>query len=168
MRNILQYYVILGKNARLISKIMAKRVRYHGDDESSSSASSTTKKRLVSVSTVDKWVLDRDKTLNTATWLTYQKADRHHVTLLRCSVCRQFENKIKSSRNFSSAFIGGTSNLHTSSFKDHAKSDMHRRAMHFLRRQQSTTVTDYSPIARAFYKMDESVEKQIKMKFDVA
>ena len=29
-------------------------------------------------------------------------------------------------------------------------------------------VTDYSPIARAFYRIDESVEKQMKMKFDVA
>lgn len=58
--------------------------------------------------------------------------------------------------------------LQTSSFKDHAKSDMHGRAMQLLKREQSTSVTDYSPIAQAFYKMDESLEKQMKMKFDVA
>ena len=40
--------------------------------------------------------------------------------------------------------------------------------MELLRREQSTSVTDYSPIARAFYRMDESVEKQTKRKFDVA
>ena len=67
---------------------------YSGDD-SSSSTLSTSKKRLVSVATVDKWVADHDKTLNTATWLTYEKADRHHVAPLRCSVCKRFEQSIK-------------------------------------------------------------------------
>ena len=100
---------------------MSKRSRL--TDDSSSSASSTSKKRLVSVATVDKWVLDHDKTLNTATWLTYEKFDRHHVALLQCSVCKRFEERIKNSWNFSPAFIDGPSNLRTSSFKDHAKSD---------------------------------------------
>ena len=45
---------------------------------------------------------------------------------------------------------------------------MHGRAMQLLRRQQSTSLMDYSPIARAFYRMDESVEKQTKKKLDVA
>ena len=45
---------------------------------------------------------------------------------------------------------------------------MHGRAMQLLRREQSTSVTDYSPIARAFYRMDQSVEEQSKLKFDVA
>ena len=94
---------------------MSKRSRL--TDDSSSSASSTSKKRLVSVATVDNWVLDHDKTLNTATWITYEKFDRHHLALLRCSVCKRFEERIKKSRNFSPAFIDGTSNLRTSSFK---------------------------------------------------
>lgn len=40
--------------------------------------------------------------------------------------------------------------------------------MELLRREQFNSVTDYSPIARAFYRMDESVEKQTKKKFVVA
>ena len=36
--------------------------------------------------------------------------------------------------------------------------------MHLLRRQQSTRVTNYSPIARALYRIDEPVER----KFNVA
>ena len=120
------------------------------------------------MATVDKWVLDHDKTLNTTTSLQYEKADRHHVALLRCSVCKRFEERIKSSRNFSPAFIEGTSNLRTSSFKDHAKSDMHGRAMHLLRKEQCTSVTDYLPVAQALYRMDQTVERQTKMKFDVA
>ena len=75
---------------------MSKRSRLT-DDDSSSSASSTSKKRLVSVATVDKWVLDHDKALNTAIWLTYEKVDRHHVALLQCSVCKWFEERIKNS-----------------------------------------------------------------------
>ena len=111
---------------------------------------------------------DSSSSASSATWLTYEKVDRHHIALLQCSVCKRFEERIKNSRNFSPAFIDGTSNLWTSSFKDHAKSDMHGRAMELLRREQSTSLTDYSPIARAFYRMDESVEKHTKRKFDVA
>lgn len=102
------------------------------EDDSSSSAS-TPKGRLVNVATVDKWVIDHDKSLNTATWLTYEKAYGHHVALLRCRICIRFEEKIKSSRNFSPAFIDGTSNLR---MLDHAKSDIHRRAMQLLQREQ--------------------------------
>ena len=40
--------------------------------------------------------------------------------------------------------------------------------MQLLRRKQSTNMTDHSPIAQAFYRMDQTVEKQTKMKFDVA
>ena len=136
---------------------MLKRLRLpHSESDSSSSAPSTSKKRAVSVATVDKWVLDHDKTLNMTTWLQYEKADRHHVALLRCSVCKRFEERIKSSRNFSPAFIDGTSNLRTSSFKDHAKSDMHGRAMHLLRKEQSTSVTDYSLASCSSFLQDGS------------
>ena len=40
--------------------------------------------------------------------------------------------------------------------------------MQLLHRKQATSVTDYSLIARAFYRMDDTVEKQMKMKFDTA
>ena len=33
--------------------------------------------------------------------------------------------------------------------------------MELLRREQFTSVTDYSPIARAFYRMDESVMDEL-------
>ena len=75
---------------------MSKRLRVT-DDDSSSSAPSSSKKRVVSVATVDKWILDHDKILNTATWLSYEKADRHQVAKLVCTVCKRFEEKIKGS-----------------------------------------------------------------------
>ena len=55
-----------------------------GADDSSSSASSSWKKRLVSVATVDKCILNHDKTLNTATWLTYEKATMWHDLYVLC------------------------------------------------------------------------------------
>ena len=42
------------------------------------------KKRGVTTKTVYKWIADNDKTLNTTTWLKYDKADREHVATLKC------------------------------------------------------------------------------------
>ena len=78
-------------------------------------------KRGLSVSTVEKWILDYDKTLNTSTWLGYDKTGRNQVARLKCKVCQRFVDKIRGSRNFSTAFIDGSENLQTTSFKDHAK-----------------------------------------------
>ena len=139
-----------------------------GQEDSSSTSSAKKPRRLVSVTTVDKWILEHDKTLNTATWLKYDKADRFHVARLKCTVCQRFADKIRGSRNFNRAFIDGSANLRTSSFRDHAGSDMHERAMLLLRKEQSSDVCDYAPISRAFYTMDQQVQKTMIMKFDVA
>ena len=74
-------------------------------------------------------------------------------------------DKIRGSRNFSPA---GSANLKTLSIKDHAKTDMHARAMLLLKREQSTNVCDYSPIARSLFGMDQEAEAKIKRKFEVA
>ena len=89
------------------------------------------KKRSLTVQTVKKWVLDNEKILDTSTWLTYDtsKSDRTIVTSLKCSVCIRFEQKLRGQRNFNAAFIVGSTNLISSSFKDHAATDMHAHAM---------------------------------------
>ena len=82
-------------------------------------------------------------------------------------------DKIRGSRNFSPA---GSANLKTLSIKDHAckallvsvPTDMHARAMLLLKREQSTNVCDYSPIARSLFGMDQEAEAKIKRKFEVA
>ena len=56
---------------------------------------------------------------------------------LKCTVCHGFVDKIRESRNFSAAFIDGSENLRTSSFKDHAKTDMHERAMVLLKKKNN-------------------------------
>ena len=74
---------------------------------------------------VDKWISENDKELNTSTWLKYTVVDRLHVVSLLCSVCTQFKSKLEGMRNYNPAFIDGSKNLRTSSFKDHAGSSMH-------------------------------------------
>ena len=87
------------------------------------------KKWKVMVKSVQKWVQENDNALNTATWLTFDKLDREDVATLKCSVCIKFEKKLQSTRNYNAAFIVGSTNLQTSSFKDHAATDMHKLAM---------------------------------------
>ena len=95
----------------------------------------------------DKWITENDRSLSTTMWLTYERLNRECVRCLKCSVCVRFQDKLMTCRNYSSAFIEGSKNLRSSAFKDHAKSDMHQRAMLLLRKASAKTATDYSPIA---------------------
>ena len=127
------------------------------------------KKRAVTVQTVEKWKLENEKAIGTASWLQYDKAaDRQHVSALQCSVCVKFEESIRSCRNFNPAFIHGSTNLRASSFKEHARTDMYARAMLLLRKEQASDVTEYTPIARVLTMMDSHAEEMLKKKFDVA
>ena len=98
------------------------------------------KRRSITAHTVEKWKRENDKNLNTASWLTYKMADRDHVKSIACSVCTMFNYKLKSMRNYTPAFIDGSVNFRTSSFKDHASSDMHARAMMLLKRKKAVDV----------------------------
>ena len=64
-------------------------------------------KRKVTRRTVDKWIVENDKTLNTTIWLKYDMVvgDREHVSALKCGVCIQFWERLMSLRNYSPAFI---------------------------------------------------------------
>ena len=73
-------------------------------------------------------------------------------------------------RNYRSPFIGGTTNVRTSTFKEHATTDMHTRAMSLLKKQQSSSVLEYAPIARALTNlpMDKRSKQRTKCKFEVS
>jgi len=122
------------------------------------------RKRELTIATVEKWKLVHDKTMETGTWLKYEEAeDKFHVAKLKCSVCVQFEQELKKiSRNFSSAFIEGTSNLRTSSFLDHAKCETHKRAMEMWKHQQIST---YGPERRNILLQNlDSAESEVSRK----
>ena len=57
------------------------------------------KKRAIAAKTVGKCKKEYDKELDTATWLRYEMEDRDHVLILNCSVCTQFQQKLKSMCN---------------------------------------------------------------------
>ena len=115
---------------------------------SSSSSGPPTKKRAVSRKTVEKWVMDNDRALNTSVWLKFE-GDRNHVFSLKCGVCSQFKDKLISMCNYRPAFIEGTTNVRTTAFKDHAATDMHAHSMVLFQKQNARNVTEYSPIAAA-------------------
>ena len=106
------------------------------------------KKCGLTMKTVDKWIVDNDKTLNTTTWLKYDKVDREYVATLKCSVCFRFNDKLRSARNYNSAFVVGSTNLRASAFKEHAASDMHLQAMTLLKKSQGSALVEYSIYGR--------------------
>ena len=129
------------------------------------------KKRSVMKSTADKWIADNDKTLSTSTWLRYDTdtANRGHIVALKCCVCYQFRDKLIGMRNYSAAYIEGSSNLRASSFKEHAASVMHTRAILLLKKKQgSANLLEYAPIAKALLTLDDTATARIKRKFDIA
>ena len=138
--------------------------------DSGSSCGETSKRRAVQKKTVQEWISQYDKQFNTAVWLKFDTVDRTHVSTLRCSVCSQFQKQLESLRNFRPAFIEGTTNVRLSTVKDHAGTDMHARAMLLYKKQRSSSVCEYAPIARSLSRssMDASTRDKTKRKFDVA
>ena len=126
------------------------------------------KKRKVTIGTVEKWKKESEKAINTTVWLAYEKRDRDHMASLKCSVCIQFADNIHSCRNFNPAFIEGSQNLRASSFKDHAATDMHKRAMILFHKSRSSDVAEYAPIARALSMLDPDTASKLKRKFEIA
>ena len=62
-------------------------------DEAEPEGSRIAKKRKVTVKTMQKWVKENDKALDTATWLTFDKLNQEDAATLKCSVCIKFEKK---------------------------------------------------------------------------
>jgi len=145
-----------------------KRTREEAEDDGCDGA----KKRMATKRTVDRWISENDKTLQTIRWLGYETAsgDREHVSMLKCNVCSKYKDKLCSMRNYRPAFVEGTTNVRASTFKDHAATDMHRRAMALEAKESARSVMEYAPIARAMAQanLSEVAKLRIKKKFDIA
>ena len=73
-------------------------------------------------------------------------------------------------RNYRPAFVEGTANVRASTFKDHAATDMHRRAMALEAKESARSVMEYAPIARTMAQanLSEAAKLSLKKKFDIA
>ena len=73
------------------------------------------------------WLVSHSQTAFTvkAVWL------RETSTWQRCCVSAEFNEKLRGMCNYNPAFVVGSKNLRASSYKDHAATDMHKRALFF-------------------------------------
>ena len=89
-----------------------------------------------------------------------------------CKVCTQFEEKIKSRKNFSSKWIAGADLVRISNVRDHARNDQHTHAMSLLKKQRALSAglvpSSYAPIAQAFAKPSDEEREKLRAKFEIA
>ncbi len=96
----------------------------------SSLGSSSNKRRKFMKATFDKWQREHEQQHQTLSWLRcVLSRDKLHVEMLYCEVCRKYEARLCSLRNFSNSWIKGSANLKLSNMLDHARSDVHLTAM---------------------------------------
>ena len=88
-------------------------------------------------------------------WLAFNTSalDRTVVTSLKCSVCIRVEEKLRG-RNFNPAFIVDSTNLH-------ADTDMHAHTMLLYKKSLSSSIVDYSPIAKALSTLDANTQATV-------
>ena len=125
------------------------------------------------MATFQKWQKQFECEHATLSWLRFDKdkLDKSLVGLLWCDACRTHESKITGMKNFSRAWITGSSNHKNSNIVDHATSEQHRAAMDITRvhtaRASQLPISSFSPIARSLLTMEESTEARIRRKFDI-
>lgn len=156
---------------------MAARARKRNTAVGSNDGSKTKRsKRQVSKETFQKWQRTYEKEHQSMAWLRadMDEQDKSIVSKLWCVVCRKYETSICGLKNFSMAWIDGSSNHKTSNITDHANSDQHKSAMMHLRKDQAKSrnepITSYSHIARSLLSspMDPAVRERVEKKFDIS
>ena len=154
---------------------MACRKRASSSSNSSHDSSQFDKKdkHQITVRTFEKRQSQYNPSHSSLTWLQCEKESSYRslVSVLWCEPCRKYEARIKGQKNFSSAWIEGTSNQRTSSMIDHANSNQHKASMAYLKadlaKANNESVTCFSPIARSLMNMDASTRERMKRKFDI-
>ena len=126
--------------------------------------------------TFQKWQRSYEKDHQSMVWLRahMDAQDKSLVSTLWCAVCQKYESQLTGHKNFSTAWIHGSSNHKTSNIIDHATSEQHKSAMTLFRRDQAKSrnepITAYSPIARGLLSsaMDPVIRERMKKKFEIS
>jgi len=141
---------------------------------SGDSSSSKAPKRQISYTTFQKWQVQYNNEHKTLTWLRCDKdtGDARVVSLLWCEVCRRYERKICSQKNFSKGWIDGSGNHRTSNVVDHATSSQHKAAMECLKFDQAKksqqSLAAVAPIVSSLTKLDTVSRERLRRKFDIS
>ena len=128
------------------------------------------KKRQITYSTFEKWQRQFNIEYQSLSWLRCDKDknDKSVVSTLWCEVCRQYENKICSFKNFSKSWIEGSGNHRTSNVVDHATSGQHSAAMNFLRidqaKERREPLAAVAPIVNSLLKLDDASRERLRRK----
>ena len=149
--------------------------RKHASSTSSSSnyeSSQSEKKgrRQITVRTFEKWQGQYIPAHESLTWLQCDKdpSDKTLISELWCEPCRKYEARMKGQKNFSNAWIRGTSNQRTSNVIDHASSNQHKTSMAYLKADLAKANNQsFSPIAHSLMNMDATTRERMKRKFDI-
>ena len=128
-------------------------------------------KRQITLATFNKWKVQFNRDYNSLSWLRCETNDDALVEKLWCHACRKYESYIMGMKNFSSAWIKGSTNQKTSNLVDHATSEQHTTAMVRMQadnaKASKVPLDHYAPIAKCFSKMDVVTKERLKKKFDV-
>lgn len=140
---------------------------------SESSGASKKAKRQVTVATFQKWKREYNREHQSLLWLRcdIDKSDKSLVATLWCELCRQHEDRIRSKRNFSAAWVTGSTNHRTSNILDHAKSEQHAASMAYMQahraKAQGKPVESYAPVARSLLVLDDREKRKMARKFEI-
>ena len=123
-------------------------------------------KRQMSKTTFDKWKRIYEQSYQAMTWLRCSvDSVKSLISTLWYSVCKQYESRIDSLKNFSRAWIEGFTNHKISNIVDHATSEQHKAAMAHLTKERAWSaklpVASYAPIASSFQStLDPAVKRE--------
>ena len=166
-------YLLIGtvgsKFPRVSTLLLMVSTRSIGTSANSSGSQPKQRKRQVSVATFQKWQSQQEKEHKRLSWLRCDKQQKR-VETLWCATCRRFDDRIRSTKNFSTAWITGSTNQKLSNVLDHTQSEQHKSSMSLLRVEQAkatnAALTTYAPIAKSLLSMDKLLEERMGKKFD--
>ena len=101
----------------------------------------------------------------------YHTSDKSLVSTLWCEVCRRYKDKIQGMRNYSGAWVPGSTNHKTSNLVDHATSEQHTSSMQRLGSDRKKAVgcplQEYAPIVKSLVVLDGAEKAKLKAKFEI-
>ena len=151
---------------------MAGRKRTCSVEDGDAGPSKKSGKRQVTKSTFEKWQHEHEREHQTLSWLRCElERDKRHVVTLYCAVCRKYESSLQSLKNFTRAWITGSTNQKVSNVLDHATSEVHKVAMTRMQadtakvRGGSAVLT--TAIGRSMSTLDSETQARMRQKFEL-